>query len=103
DHLAHHDPLTGLPNRLLFNERVQHALERRTQGCVLLPDQDFFKDINESVSHSTGDEGLKRVADRLLEVREGLTVARLGGGECALLWEDGGGAGTARQLPEAVQ
>lgn len=103
DHLAHHDPLTGLPNRLLFNERVQHALERRSQGCVLLLDLDLFKDINESLSHSTGDEVLKRVADRLLEVGEGLTVARLGGDEFALLCEDGGGVERATQLAEAVQ
>src|SRR5699024_277914 len=81
DHLAHHDPLTGLPNRLLFNERVQHALERNAKsqqgGCVLLLDLDLFKDINESLSHSTGDEVLRKVAERLSAVGKGLTVARL--------------------------
>ena len=106
DHLAHHDPLTGLPNRLLFNERVQHALERRTKGpsggCVLLLDLDLFKDINESLSHSTGDEVLKKVAERLAAVGQGLTVARLGGDEFALLCEDCGGAEQATRLAEAV-
>ena len=106
DHLAHHDPLTGLPNRLLFNERVQHALERhaktRQGGCVLLLDLDLFKDINESLSHSTGDEVLRKVADRLAALEEGLTVARLGGDEFALLCEDGGDAKAATQLAEAV-
>src|SRR5690606_26296275 len=102
DHLAHHDPLTGLPNRLLFNERVQHALERRARGCVLLLDLDLFKDINESLSHSTGAEVLRKVADRLAALAEGLTVARLGGDEFALLCEDRGGAKQATLLAEAV-
>src|SRR5690606_38584193 len=85
DYLAHHDPLTGLPNRLLFNERVQHALERYKHrqggGCVLFLDIDFFKDINESLGHSVGDEVIKGVADRLKSIGKGLTVARLGGDE----------------------
>ena len=102
DHLAHHDPLTGLPNRLLFNERVQHALERRTRGCVLLLDLDLFKDINESLSHSTGDEVLRKVGDRLATLDARLTVARLGGDEFALLCEDEGGAKEAARLANMV-
>lgn len=107
DYLAHHDPLTGLPNRLLFNERVQHALERQAKGgsggCVLLLDLDLFKDINESLSHSTGDEVLKQVADRLRAVGHDLTVARLGGDEFALLCEEGCDVPHATRLAEAVQ
>lgn len=108
DYLAHHDPLTGLPNRLLFNERVQQALERcRLRqgggGCVLFLDIDFFKDINESFGHTKGDEVIKIVADRLSAVASGLTVARLGGDEFALVCEDDGNqAKRAASLAEAA-
>ena len=106
DYLAHYDALTGLPNRLLFNERVQHALERSKHrqggGCVLFLDIDFFKDINESLGHSVGDDVIKTVADRLNSLGKGLTVARLGGDEFALLCEDGNQAKRAANLAEAA-
>ncbi|MNQ05244.1 Phytochrome-like protein cph2 [compost metagenome] len=91
DHLAHHDPLSGLPNRLLFTERVENALKRaksERQGAVLLIDLDHFKHINESLGHNIGDLLLKAVGERLAaQLGEGMTLARLGGDEFGLLCE----------------
>jgi len=92
DHLAHHDPLSNLPNRLLFSERVARAIDhgRREQpgGAVLLIDLDHFKHINESLGHNAGDELLKGASERLLsQLHSGMTLARLGGDEFGLLWE----------------
>jgi diguanylate cyclase (GGDEF)-like protein/PAS domain S-box-containing protein len=93
DYLAHHDPLSGLPNRLLFTERVEHALQRaqreRRSGAVLLVDLDHFKHINESLGHNVGDLLLKAVGERLsAQLGSGMTLARLGGDEFGLLCED---------------
>lgn len=92
DYLAHHDPLSRLPNRLLFSERVARAVERSgrdaTNGAVLLIDLDHFKHINESLGHNAGDELLKSVSERLQTLlHSGMTLARLGGDEFGLLWE----------------
>ncbi|HEV8231053.1 MAG TPA: EAL domain-containing protein, partial [Thermoanaerobaculia bacterium] len=89
-HLAFHDALTGLPNRLLFNDRLTIALAQahRTHQklATLYLDLDRFKVINDSLGHSVGDELLRRVADRLrVSVREEDTVARLGGDEFVIL------------------
>jgi len=88
-HLANHDPLTGLPNRSLWFERVQTALAEVGPGsgvAVLLLDLDGFKDINDVLGHDAGDRLLLQVADRLREVRRPQdTVARLGGDEFAVL------------------
>jgi diguanylate cyclase (GGDEF)-like protein/PAS domain S-box-containing protein len=89
-HLAFHDPLTNLPNRLLFNDRLSLAVaqaHRHNQKlAVLFLDLDRFKVINDSLGHSVGDELLRQVAERIQEyVREGDTVARLGGDEFTLL------------------
>jgi Amt family ammonium transporter len=90
-HLAHHDPLTGLANRALFNDRLQRAAERAHTGtgiAVLLVDLDRFKDINDIHGHPAGDAVIRETAKRLSQfVREGDTVARLGGDEFAILLE----------------
>ena len=96
-YLAHHDVLTNLPNRILFLERLGHALtvlDRREQTCaVLFLDLDRFKNINDTHGHDTGDRLLQSVSERLKEsVREGDTVARLGGDEFTVLLEDVHGA-----------
>lgn len=88
--LAYHDPLTGLPNRLLFNDRLGHAIEhaKRNKGCValLLLDLDRFKLINDTLGHAAGDQLLKIVAARLNQsVRAEDTIARLGGDEFAVV------------------
>ena len=107
DHMAHYDPLCQLPNRLLFSERTRQALERcqreNSHAAVLLLDLDHFKYINESFSHTFGDQLLKEVAMRLLgSLRAGMTLARLGGDEFGVLVEDNiqaaGAALLARQL-----
>ena len=91
-HMAHHDALTDLPNRLLFRERLEQALvmARRGAGCALLClDLDHFKLVNDTLGHPIGDGLLREAADRLLAcVREEDTVARLGGDEFAIIQVD---------------
>ena len=92
-HQAFHDPLTSLANRPLFNDRVEHALRVRRQDgrgiAILLLDLDRFKTINDSLGHSTGDELLVAVGERILQcLRPGDTAARLGGDEFVILLEN---------------
>lgn len=88
--LAYHDVLTGLPNRSLFNDRMQQAISQskrdQCEFALLFVDLDGFKGINDSFGHAVGDQLLQMVADRLrASVREGDTVARLGGDEFMVL------------------
>src|SRR3989344_6901187 len=89
-YLAYYDALTGLPNRALFMDRLQHAVidadRRERLGGVMFLDVDRFKDVNDSLGHETGDQLLKAVAERLTAVvRRGDTVARLGGDEFTII------------------
>ncbi|MFN3356752.1 MAG: phosphodiesterase DibA [Pseudomonas sp.] len=91
-HLAHHDPLTDLPNRLLFTDRAEQALasaQLHKRGCaLLLLDLDHFKIINDSLGHNVGDQLLKLAGERLQGLLgPGVTLARLGGDEFAVLAE----------------
>ena len=90
DYQAHHDPLTGLPNRLLFENRLQQALSDQDSpyqhGAVVFLDLDRFKNINDSLGHPVGDLLLKGIAKRLKgQLRDLDTVARLGGDEFIIL------------------
>lgn len=92
-HLAHHDALTGLPNRVLFVERLKHALQRANHRkravAVMFLDMDRFKMVNDTLGHEAGDRLLQAMAARLLAcVREGDTIARFGGDEFAGLLND---------------
>ena len=100
DNLAHHDQLTGLPNRTLFYDRLKHAqalAKRREKGFALFyMDLDGFKAVNDTHGHELGDHLLKAVGQRLTEcVRESDTVARIGGDEFTVLLPDLQGQDTA--------
>lgn len=101
-HLAYHDYLTGLPNRMCFLDRlhleIAHARRNKTQLGLVFLDLDGFKTVNDTMGHDAGDRLLKEVADRLKVVaRESDTVARIGGDEFTVLL-----AGLERQKDAAV-
>ncbi|MBZ3663795.1 putative bifunctional diguanylate cyclase/phosphodiesterase [Pseudomonas monteilii] len=110
-HMAHHDALTGLPNRTLFNERLRQALVRGSENAKLTAalclDLDNFKNINDSLGHAFGDKLLRALGKRLRrELREHDTLARLGGDEFAVVLTglDGRDAAcnTAQRLINAI-
>lgn len=90
NHLAHHDQLTGLPNRVLLDDRMRQAIQRakrnRHKVAVLMVDVDYFKRINDSLGHSAGDSLLDSIAKKLCSaVRQTDTVARMGGDEFVIV------------------
>ncbi|GEM_PF-2102361 len=106
---ALHDELTGLPNRVLFLNRVNHSIRRSKRRfarpfAVLFLDLDGFKVVNDSLGHDVGDRLLIEVADRLLEcVRPGDTVARLGGDEFTILLEETEDPREAEAVADRIQ
>lgn len=107
DEVAHHDPLTGLPNRRLLRDRLGQAHAQAVRGRhklgVALLDLDGFKPINDRLGHEAGDDVLRKVADRLGHcLRGGDTVARLGGDEFVLLLVDLADVEEAQQVLERV-
>src|SRR5581483_5496665 len=101
-HLALHDMLTGLPNRMLLKERLEQALARARHGETVathILDLDRFKDVNDTLGHPVGDKLLRKVAERLRRlVRETDTIARLGGDEFAVVQAPLAAAGDAVAL-----
>ncbi len=107
EYRAFHDPLTGLANKALFQDRLEHALARKQQTgsnlAVLFIDLDDFKTVNDSLGHTEGDVLLKRVASTLVESLRPLdTAARLGGDEFAVLIEDVQSRDDITELAERV-
>jgi diguanylate cyclase (GGDEF)-like protein/PAS domain S-box-containing protein len=106
-HQAFHDPLSGLPNRVLFMDRLEHALTRAnrrgTKVAVLFMDLDNFKVVNDSLGHEVGDQLLVAVAERLKAcLRPEDTAARLGGDEFTILVEDIASVDEAVQIAERI-
>lgn len=105
--LAHHDVLTGLPNRALYTDRLQQAMieadrHKRMVGVVFL-DLDRFKNVNDTLGHDAGDALLKAVSERLIgAVRKGDTVARLSGDEFTLILADMGQLEDAARIAQKI-
>jgi diguanylate cyclase (GGDEF)-like protein/PAS domain S-box-containing protein len=107
ERLALYDPLTGMPNRALFSDRLSHAIERRGRteaAAVYFLDLDRFKRINDSLGHGAGDDVLREVAERIERtLRPDDTVARFGGDEFTVLCESVGGVLEAVGVADRLQ
>ena len=104
-HRAFHDPLTGVANRALFSERLEHALVRAGEGAVavLFLDLDNFKTVNDTLGHAAGDALLAAATTRLLQcTRREDTIARLGGDEFTVLLEDMRDPSDAARMAERI-
>jgi diguanylate cyclase (GGDEF)-like protein len=106
-HEAHHDSLTGLPNRMVAEDRLEQALARadraRKQFAVFCIDLDGFKAINDELGHDAGDEILRCVGMRLQKnLRHSDTLARVGGDEFVVLIEDCPGAAAAQAVAQSL-
>jgi diguanylate cyclase (GGDEF)-like protein/PAS domain S-box-containing protein len=106
-HLAHHDGLTGLPNRTLLHDRLEQALAQAQRGrhrvAVMFLDLDRFKNINDSLGHAIGDELLKHVAERLKSVVRAVdTVSRLGGDEFVIVLHEVSSPDDVVQVAEKI-
>ena len=106
-HLAHHDPLTDLPNRAAFNEHLEAVVARATRSgepfALLAVDLDRFKEVNDVFGHSAGDALLCEVSTRLQDAADGAFVARLGGDEFTLICDSGPQPATAEVLAARLQ
>jgi diguanylate cyclase (GGDEF)-like protein len=105
--MAHHDALTGLPNRVLFRDHIDGALQRVREGAgglaLLCLDLDHFKSVNDTLGHPVGDALLETAGQRLQScVREGDIVARLGGDEFAIVQALSGAPGEVEALAERI-
>ena len=106
-HMAYHDPLTGLPTRLLLTDRLKQALGRGRRQKVFIAvfflDLDNFKTINDTLGHEIGDELLKAVSERLHKsVRDGDTLARMGGDEFIICLQDVGRIEDIKAIAEKI-
>src|SRR5580704_17974392 len=106
-YLAHHDPLTDLPNRAAFNEQLSFARERAVAAgdafAVLCLDIDRFKEVNDVFGHSAGDAVLRDVAKKLIRAAEGAFLARLSADEFAFICSEGEQPAAAAALAQRVQ
>ena len=105
--LAHYDQLTGLPNRILFNERLRYALSQAERNkkmiAVMFLDLDGFKPVNDTLGHAAGDQLLYQVAQRLKDcLRASDTVARFGGDEFTIVLPDVDGIRSAAQIAKKI-
>ncbi len=105
-HLAFHDGLTGLPNRVYFREQLEAALNRATKrggkAIVLCLDLDGFKGVNDTLGHPVGDALLRNVGDLLCDLATDATVSRLGGDEFAITLPDNADEDDARRMAQSI-